>query len=196
MKKLILPIVLIAVGGMLFISGCNNYNAFVEIDEDVENAWSKVQSAYQRRADLIPNLVNTVKGVADFEKSTLTAVQEARSKATSMNVDASNLNPKQIKQFQQAQSGLSQSLGRLLMVSERYPQLQANQSFRELQVQLEGTENRIKVARDRYNDVVTKYNKKTRRFPGTIYASMFGFDERGQFEAEASAQDAPDVNFD
>lgn len=196
MKKLILPIVLIAVGGMLFISGCNNYNAFVEIDEDVENAWSKVQSAYQRRADLIPNLVNTVKGVADFEKSTLTAVQEARSKATSMNVDASNLNPKQIKQFQQAQSGLSQSLGRLLMVSERYPQLQANQSFRELQVQLEGTENRIKVARDRYNDVVTKYNKKTRRFPGTIYASMFGFDERGQFEAEASAQNAPEVNFE
>ncbi|NBC06404.1 MAG: LemA family protein [Bacteroidetes bacterium] len=196
MKKLILPIVLIAVGGMLFISGCNNYNAFVEIDEDVENAWSKVQSAYQRRADLIPNLVNTVKGVADFEKSTLTAVQEARSKATSMNVDASNLNPEQIKQFQQAQSGLSQSLGRLLMVSERYPQLQANQSFRELQVQLEGTENRIKVARDRYNDVVTNYNKKIRRFPGTIYASMFGFDERGQFEAEASAQDAPEVNFD
>lgn len=196
MKKLILPIVLIAVGGMLFISGCNNYNSFVEIDEDVENAWSKVQSAYQRRADLIPNLVNTVKGVADFEKSTLTAVQEARSKATSMNVDASNLNPEQIKQFQQAQSGLSQSLGRLLMVSERYPQLQANQSFRELQVQLEGTENRIKVARDRYNDVVTKYNKKTRRFPGTIFASMFGFEERGQFEAEASAQDAPDVNFD
>jgi LemA protein len=196
MKKLILPIVLIAVGGMLFISGCNNYNAFVEIDEDVENAWSKVQSAYQRRADLIPNLVNTVKGVADFEKSTLTAVQEARSKATSMNVDASNLNPKQIKQFQQAQSGLSQSLGRLLMVSERYPQLQANQSFRELQVQLEGTENRIKVARDRYNDVVTGYNKKIRRFPGTIYASMFGFDERGQFEAEASAQNAPEVNFE
>ncbi|HKK78689.1 MAG TPA: LemA family protein [Phaeodactylibacter sp.] len=196
MKKLILPIVLIAVGGMLFISGCNNYNAFVEIDEDVENAWSKVQSAYQRRADLIPNLVNTVKGVADFEKSTLTAVQEARSKATSMNVDASNLSPEQIKQFQQAQSGLSQTLGRLLMVSERYPQLQANQSFRELQVQLEGTENRIKVARDRYNDVVTNYNKKIRRFPGTIYASMFGFDERGQFEAEASAQDAPEVNFD
>lgn len=196
MKKLILPIVLIAVGGMLFISGCNNYNAFVDIDEDVENAWSKVQSAYQRRADLIPNLVNTVKGVADFEKSTLTAVQEARSKATSMNVDASNLNPEQIKQFQQAQSGLSQSLGRLLMVSERYPQLQANQSFRELQVQLEGTENRIKVARDRYNDVVTRYNKKIRRFPGTIYASMFGFDERGQFEAEASAQDAPEVNFE
>ena len=196
MKKLILPIVLIAVGGMLFISGCNNYNAFVDIDEDVENAWSKVQSAYQRRADLIPNLVNTVKGVADFEKSTLTAVQEARSKATSMNVDASNLNPEQIKQFQQAQSGLSQSLGRLLMVSERYPQLQANQSFRELQVQLEGTENRITVARDRYNDVVTRYNKKIRRFPGTIYASMFGFDERGQFEAEASAQDAPEVNFE
>lgn len=196
MKKLILPIVLIAVGGMLFVSGCNNYNAFVDIDEDVENAWSKVQSAYQRRADLIPNLVNTVKGVADFEKSTLTEVAEARAKATSMNVDASNLSPEQIKKFQEAQSGLSQTLGRLLMVSERYPQLQANQSFRELQVQLEGTENRIKVARDRYNDVVTTYNKKTRRFPGTIFASMFGFEERGQFEAEASAQDAPEVNFD
>jgi len=195
MKKLILPIVLIAVGGMLFISGCNNYNAFVEIDEDVENAWSKVQSAYQRRADLIPNLVNTVKGVADFEKSTLTAVQEARSKATSMNVDASNLSPEQIKQFQQAQSGLSQTLGRLLMVSERYPQLQANQSFRELQVQLEGTENRIKVERDRFNDVVTEYNKKIRRFPGSLYAGIFGFDRKAQFEAEATAQEAPTVEF-
>jgi len=196
MKKLILPLILIGVGGLLFISGCNSYNTFVDIEEDVENSWSKVQSAYQRRADLIPNLVNTVKGVADFEKSTLTQVTEARAKATSVNVDPSKLTPEKLKQFQQAQTGLSQSLGRLLVVSERYPQLQANQNFRELQVQLEGTENRIKVARDRYNDVVTKYNKKVRRFPGTLFASMFGFEERAQFEAEASAQQAPEVNFD
>jgi len=196
MKKLILPLILIGVGGLLFISGCNSYNTFVDIEEDVENSWSKVQSAYQRRADLIPNLVNTVKGVADFEKSTLTQVTEARAKATSVNVDPSKLTPEKLKQFQQAQTGLSQSLGRLLVVSERYPQLQANQNFRELQVQLEGTENRIKVARDRYNDVVTKYNKKVRRFPGTLFASMFGFEERAQFEAEAGAQQAPEVNFD
>jgi LemA protein len=196
MKKLILPLILIGVGGLLFISGCNSYNTFVGIEEDVENSWSKVQSAYQRRADLIPNLVNTVKGVADFEKSTLTQVTEARAKATSVNVDPSKLTPEKLKQFQQAQTGLSQSLGRLLVVSERYPQLQANQNFRELQVQLEGTENRIKVARDRYNDLVTKYNKKVRRFPGTLFASMFGFDERAQFEAEAGAQQAPEVNFD
>ncbi len=196
MKKLILPLILIGVGGLLFISGCNSYNTFVGIEEDVENSWSKVQSAYQRRADLIPNLVNTVKGVADFEKSTLTQVTEARAKATSVNVDPSKLTPEKLKQFQQAQTGLSQSLGRLLVVSERYPQLQANQNFRELQVQLEGTENRIKVARDRYNDLVTKYNKKVRRFPGTLFASMFGFDERAQFEAETGAQQAPEVNFD
>lgn len=195
MRSLILPIVLIGLGLVLFVSGCNSYNSFVEMDEDVENAWSKVQSAYQRRADLIPNLVNTVKGVAEFEKSTLTEVTQARSRATSVNIDPSNLSTEKLKEFQQAQGALSQSLGRLLVVSERYPQLQANQNFRELQAQLEGTENRIKVERDRFNDVVTEYNKKVRRFPGSLFAGLFGFDQRAQFEAEASAQSAPKVEF-
>lgn len=195
MRSLLLPIVLIGLGLVLFVSGCNSYNGFVEMDEDVENAWSKVQSAYQRRADLIPNLVNTVKGVAEFEKSTLTEVTQARSRATSVNIDPSNLSTEKLKEFQQAQGALSQSLGRLLVVSERYPQLQANQNFRELQAQLEGTENRIKVERDRFNDVVTEYNKKVRRFPGSLFAGLFGFDQRAQFEAEASAQNAPKVEF-
>ncbi|TXB62252.1 LemA family protein [Phaeodactylibacter luteus] len=195
MRSFVLPIVLIGLGLMLFVGGCNSYNSFVDMDENTENAWSKVQSAYQRRADLIPNLVATVKGVADFEKETLTAVTEARSKATSINIDPSNLTPEKMKEFQAAQGQLSQSLGRLLMVSEQYPQLQASQNFRELQVQLEGTENRIKVERDRYNDVVTQYNKKVRRFPGSLFAGLFGFDQRAQFEAEAGAQNAPKVEF-
>ena len=186
---------MIGLGLILFVSGCNSYNNFVNIEEDVENEWGKVQSAYQRRADLIPNLVNTVKGVADFEKSTLTEVTQARARATSINIDPTNLTPEKMKEFQEAQSGLSQSLGRLLVVSENYPQLRASENFKELQVQLEGTENRIKVARDRYNDVVTNYNKKVRRFPGSLFAGMFGFDQKAQFEAEASAQEAPKVEF-
>lgn len=190
-----MPIALIGLGLVLFMGGCNSYNSFVDKDENVQNAWSKVQSAYQRRADLIPNLVNTVKGVADFEKSTLTEVTEARSRATSVNIDPSNLSAEKLQEFQQAQSGLSQSLGRLLVVAERYPDLKANQSFLELQVQLEGTENRIKVERDRYNDVVTDYNKKVRRFPGSVFAGLFGFSAQAQFEAEAGAQEAPKVEF-
>ncbi len=196
MRSLITAVVLIGLGLILLVGGCNSYNNFVDMEENVENAWSKVQSAYQRRADLIPNLVNTVKGVAEFEKSTLTEVTNARARATSINIDPANLTPEKMKEFQDAQSGLSQSLGRLLLISENYPQLRASENFRELQVQLEGTENRIKVERDRYNDVVTQYNKKVRRFPGSIFAGMFGFGQKAQFEAEASAQDAPDVNFD
>ena len=195
MRSLVLAVVLIGLGLILFVSGCNSYNTFVDMEENVENEWGKVQSAYQRRADLIPNLVNTVKGVADFEKSTLTEVTEARSRATGIKIDPTNLTPEKLKEFQEAQSGLSQSLGRLLVVSENYPQLRANESFKELQVQLEGTENRIKVARDRYNDVVTEYNKKVRRFPGSLFAGMFGFGQKAQFEAEASAQQAPKVEF-
>ncbi len=195
MRSLVLPIVLIGLGLILLVSGCNTYNALVNEEEDVENAWSKVQSAYQRRADLIPNLVNTVKGAAEFEKGTLEAVTNARARATSINIDPNNLSAEKLKEFQEAQSGLSQSLGRLLVVSENYPALQANQNFRELQAQLEGTENRIKVARDRFNDTVTEYNKKVRRFPGSLFASMFGFDQKAQFEAEASAQEAPKVEF-
>ena len=195
MRSLVLAVVLIGLGLILFAGGCNSYNNFVNIEEDVENEWGKVQSAYQRRADLIPNLVNTVKGVADFEKSTLTEVTQARARATSINIDPTNLTPEKMKEFQEAQSGLSQSLGRLLVVSENYPQLRASENFKELQVQLEGTENRIKVARDRYNDIVTEYNKKVRRFPGSLFAGIFGFSQKAQFEAEASAQQAPKVEF-
>jgi LemA protein len=177
------------------MTGCNSYNAFVDMEEDVENAWSKVQSAYQRRADLIPNLVSTVKGVANFEQQTLTDVVNARARATSINIDPANLSPEQLKAFQEAQTGLSQSLGRLLLVAENYPELKASQNFLELQAQLEGTENRIKVERDRFNDSVTAYNKKVRRFPASFFARVFGFGQKAQFEAEASAQTAPKVEF-
>ncbi|MCB0555599.1 MAG: LemA family protein [Phaeodactylibacter sp.] len=195
MRSLITAVVLIGLGLILFVGGCSSYNKFVDSEENVENAWSKVQSAYQRRADLVPNLVSTVKGVAEFEKSTLTEVTNARARATSINIDPTNLTPEKLKEFQDAQAGLSQSLGRLLVVSENYPQLRASESFKELQVQLEGTENRIKVERDRYNDVVTEYNKKVRRFPGSLFAGMFGFGQKAQFEADASAQNAPKVEF-
>lgn len=195
MRSLILPIVLIGLGLILFSQGCSTYNSLVSTEEDVENAWSKVQSAYQRRADLIPNLVNTVKGVAEFEQKTLTDVVNARSRATSVNIDPSNITPEQMKSFQEAQSGLSQSLGRLLLISENYPELKANQSFLELQSQLEGTENRIKVERDRFNDAVTSYNKKVRRFPANFYAGIFGFSQKSQFEAEAGSDQAPEVKF-
>jgi len=196
MRNLTLAIVLIILGLVILVPGCNSYNKFVELDENVENAWSKVESDYQRRADLIPNLVNTVKGVADFEQETLTAVTQARARATSVNVDPSNLTPEKLAEFQQAQGQLSQSLGRLLVSVERYPELKANQSFLELQAQLEGTENRIKVARNNYNDVVTQYNKAVRRFPSSLFAGIFGFDRRAQFEAETGADQAPDVNFE
>lgn len=195
MRALTIGIVLIVTALLLFMAGCNSYNTFVDQEEEVENAWGKVQSAYQRRADLIPNLVSTVKGVAEFEQKTLTDVVNARAKATSMTIDPTNLTPEKLQEFQQAQSQLSQSLGRLLVVSENYPQLKANQSFLELQAQLEGTENRIKVERDRFNDVVTVYNKSVRRFPAALFAGIFGFSQKAQFEAEASAQSAPKVEF-
>ena len=196
MRSLTITIVLLILGLIVLMSGCGNYNNFVNLDEDVENAWSKVQSAYQRRADLIPNLVNTVKGVADFEKETLTQVIEARSKATSVNIDAGNLTPESMQQFQQAQSQVSSALSRLLVSVERYPELKANQSFLELQSQLEGTENRIKVERDRFNDIATTYNKAVRRFPASFFATIFGFGQKAQFEADSGAENAPEVNFD
>lgn len=195
MRSLVVTGVAIFIGLVLLMSGCGHYNSFVEMDENSENAWSKVQSAYQRRADLIPNLVNTVKGVAEFEKGTLTAVVEARAKATSINIDPSNVTPQQMEAFQEAQSGLSQSLGRLLLISENYPQLKANENFRDLQVQLEGTENRIKKARDDFNDSVTAYNKKVRKFPASFYATIFGFGKKSVFEAEAGSDAAPKVEF-
>ncbi|MBK8878192.1 MAG: LemA family protein [Haliscomenobacter sp.] len=196
MRSLTISVVLIILGLIVLSTGCNNYNAFVDLDEEVENEWSKVQTAYQRRADLIPNLVNTVKGVANFEQKTLTSIVEARAKATSITIDPKNVTPEQMKAFEQAQSGISQSLGRLLMISENYPELKASAAFIELQTQLEGTENRIKVARDRYNDVVTRYNKKVRRFPGSVFAGMFGFKQQAQFQASESAQNAPTVDFE
>lgn len=195
MKSLIIAGVLIGLGLIVFASGCSSYNGFVDSEENVENAWSKVQSAYQRRSDLIPNLVNTVKGYANFEQQTLVQVTEARAKATSVTVDPTNLTPQQLQEFQNAQSGVSQSLGRLLVSVEKYPELKANQNFLELQAQLEGTENRIKVERDNFNNVATEYNKKIRRFPGSLYAGMFGFEQKAQFQADAGSQNAPKVEF-
>lgn len=195
MRSLTVTVVIVVLGLILLMSGCNNYNNFVDMDENVENAWGKVQSAYQRRADLIPNLVNTVKGAAAHEKETLEAVVNARAKATSINIDPSNATPEQLKSFQDAQSGLTQSLGKLLLITENYPDLKANANFQELQTQLEGTENRIKVERDRYNDVVTAYNKKVRKFPASFFASVFGFKDKAQFQAQEGSADAPDVEF-
>ena len=176
------------------MSGCS-YNSMVQLDENVKGKWAAVQSDYQRRADLIPNLVNTVKGAADFEKSTLTAVINARSKATGINISADDLTPENIQKFQAAQDQLSGSLSRLLAVAESYPTLKANQNFLELQAQLEGTENRIKVARNDFNDAVKQFNTSVRSFPANITAKIFGFKEKGYFEAAAGAQNAPTVQF-
>jgi LemA protein len=175
--------------------GCNGYNKMVDLDENVRAKWNYVQSDYQRRADLVPNLVSTVKGAANFEQTTLTQVIEARAKATSVNVSADNLTPERVQQFQQAQRELGGALSRLLVVAEQYPQLQATQSFRDLQVQLEGTENRIKVSRNDFNTAVQSYNSTIRRFPNNIYAGMFGFHVKEGFRAESGAEKAPKVEF-
>lgn len=195
MKSLSTIGIIVGLLALLLIGGCNSYNGFVNAEEDVEKSWADVQSQYQRRADLIPNLVNTVKGAADFERETLEAVTSARAKATSVNIDPSNLSPEALQQFQSAQGELSSSLSRLLVSVERYPELKANANFLDLQAQLEGTENRISVARDRFNEQVTSYNKKTRRFPASFFAGIFGFGEKGQFQAQAGAENAPTVNF-
>jgi len=191
---------LVALVLVLGVAGCgatSSYNALVQSEEQVNTAWANLQAQYQRRADLIPNLVSTVQGAADFEQETLTQVTEARASATSIQIDASDLDdPQKLQQYQQAQSEIGRALGRLLAVSENYPQLQATQSFRDLQAQLEGTENRITVARRDYNRAVQQYNTEIRSFPTNILASVTGFDRRTPFEAEAGAQDAPDVSFD
>ena len=171
-KNLTLIIVLVVVAFLGF-SGCNGYNGLVKQDESVSNAWNKVQSDYQRRADLIPNLVNTVKGEANFEQTTLQNVIAARASATQMKVDAKDLTPEKLQQFQATQGQLSQALGRLMVVSEQYPNLRANDAFRGLQAQLEGTENRIKVARNDFNDAIQAYNVKVRSFPMNIFSGMF-----------------------
>lgn len=186
---------LVIFGLIVAFSGCNSYNGFVNKDTAVEQAWGNVQSAYQRRADLVPNLVETVKGAANFEQSTLAGIAEARAKATSIQVDPTNLTPEKLAEFQQAQTGLSQAIGRLLMVTENYPDLKATAAFQELQSQLEGTENRIKVERDKFNQTVADYNAAVRRFPANFWAGIFGFDKKGMFEAEQSAQNAPKVDF-
>ena len=171
------------------------YNGLVTLDEETNGKWAQVESAYQRRADLIPNLVNTVKGYADFEQETLTGVIEARSKATGITVDADILSPEAIANFQAAQSQLSGALSRLLVTVERYPDLKANQNFLGLQSQLEGTENRIKIERDRFNASVKDFNATIRKFPKTIIASSFGFEKKGYFEADSGSEKAPEVQF-
>jgi LemA protein len=193
--KNITLIVILAIVVILGWSGCNGYNGLVKQDENVANAWNKVQSDYQRRSDLIPNLVNTVKGEANFEQTTLTKVIEARASATQMKVDAKDLTPEKLQQFQASQGQLSQALGRLLVVSEQYPNLRANDAFRGLQAQLEGTENRIKVARNDFNDAVKDYNVKVRSFPMNIFSGMFGFKAKEGFKAEAGSEKAPEVKF-
>lgn len=181
---------------LLLFWGCGSYNTLVSQDESVKKSWNYVQSQYQRRADLIPNLVNTVKGEANFERGTLNDVINARARATSMQVSPENLTPENIQKFQQAQGQLSGALSRLLVTVEQYPNLRANDAFRNLQTQLEGTENRIAVARNDFNDQVQTYNTKVRAFPTTIFANMMGFHPRAGFTADAGSERAPSVNFD
>jgi LemA protein len=191
MKKIILA----AVVAMFSLTSCGTYNGMVEQEEAVKSAWSNVETQYQRRADLIPNLVSTVKGYASHEESTLTAVVDARSKATSVNISMDELTPEKLAEYQKAQSAVTSALGRLIAVSENYPELKANQNFLELQAQLEGTENRITVARKEFNDTTNAYNVTVRKFPANIVAMIFGFDQKPYFEADASASQAPKVEF-
>ena len=180
---------------LFYSSAKNTYNTMVNLQEGVNKQWSDVENVYQRRADLIPNLVNTVKGYATHEKETLTQVIEARAKATSVNINADNLNAQNIQQFQQAQQGVSSALSKLMVVVEKYPDLKANQNFLELQAQLEGTENRIAVERRKFNQAAQNYNTYIRRFPKNIYASIFNFDKKTYFEALKGAEKAPEVKF-
>ncbi|WP_186757121.1 LemA family protein [Echinicola salinicaeni] len=196
MKKAIIPILIIAVVGIfVYTKAVGTYNQFVQTEENINGKWAEVETQYQRRSDLIPNLVNTVKGYADFEKETLQGVIEARAKATSVNINADELTPEKIAQFQQAQDQLSGSLSRLLVAVERYPDLKANQNFLDLQAQLEGTENRIAVARRNFNQSVQSYNSNLRTFPNNIFAGWYGFDKKGYFEASEGAENAPSVEF-
>ena len=191
-KGLIITVVVIA---LVAIWGISSYNGLVSMDENVSNSWANVETQYQRRSDLIPNLVNTVKGYAKHESQTLEAVMAARSQATQVKIDPSNCTPQQLAAYQKAQGDVTTALGKLLAITENYPDLKANQNFLELQSQLEGTENRINVARKDFNDTAKKYNTSLRRFPRNIIASMFGFEKRNFFEAEAGAEKAPKVEF-
>jgi len=194
MKNVGLIVVILAIlllGGC----GCSGYNTMVGQDQNVKGKWGNVQSEYQRRSDLIPNLVNTVKGAANFEQETLTKVIEARAKATQTTIDPANLTPENIAKFQQAQGELSSSLSRLLVTIERYPELKANANYQALQAQLEGTENRIKVARNDFNSSVQTFNTTVKSFPNNIFAGIFNFKEKGYFAADAGSEKAPTVDF-
>lgn len=191
-KSSIIIIVAIAIVAIWAITG---YNGLVSQDETVANSWANVEAAYQRRADLIPQLVNTVKGYANHEKSTLDAVVSARTKATQMTVSVDELSEENIQKFQEAQGEVGAAIGRLLAITESYPELKANENFSELQAQLEGTENRINEVRKKYNDAVKTYNISVRRFPNNILSGMFGFERKAEFKAEEGASKAPEVNF-
>lgn len=194
-KLLIILGVIVVIIFAVYSSIKGTYNSMVTLDEGVKQSWSQVENVYQRRADLIPNLVNTVKGYASHEQETFTAVIEARSKATSTTVDVGNMDAASIQKFQQAQDGLSSALSKLMVVVERYPDLKANQNFLQLQSQLEGTENRIAVERKRFNETVGNYNSTIRKFPTNIYAGFFGFEQKAYFEAIEGSETAPEVNF-
>lgn len=191
-------IVLISIVAFILLlggCGCSGYNGLVQKDQNVKSKWANVESDYQRRADLIPNLVNTVKGAANFEQETITAVIEARSKATQTTVNANDLSPEKIAEFQKAQGQLSGAIGRLLVSVERYPELKATEAFRDLQAQLEGTENRIKVSRNDFNAAVQDYNTSVKKFPMVLFSGIFGFNEKGYFTADAGSEKAPTVDF-
>ena len=188
----IIPVVILVVIIMWAVSG---YNGMVSMDESVQGKWADVETQYQRRADLIPNLVSTVKGYAAHESETLESVVKARSEASSVKVDPENITPEKLAEYQKAQSGVSSALGRLMVIVEKYPDLKANQNFLELQSQLEGTENRINVARRDFNEAAKQYNTSIRRFPKNIIAGMFGFEKKAYFEAEKGAEQAPKVEF-
>lgn len=196
MKKFLIPvIVLVLIGIFVYTKAVGVYNQFVQTEETINGEWAEVETQYQRRSDLIPNLVNTVKGYADFEQETLTGVIEARSKATSVNINPANLTSEKIAEFQQAQDQLGGALSRLLVTVERYPDLKANQNFLELQAQLEGTENRIAVARRNFNQSVQAYNSNLRIFPNNVFAGWYGFERKGYFEASEGSENAPTVQF-
>jgi len=194
-KGWIVIAVIVVIVLVIYSSVKGTYNTMVAKDEAVNSNWAQVENVYQRRADLIPNLVNTVKGYASHEQETLEGVIEARSKATSVNINPENLNAQSLQQFQEAQSGLSSALSRLMVVVERYPDLKANQSFLDLQAQLEGTENRIAVERRNFNNSAQDFNTYIRKFPGFIFANFFGFEKKAYFEAEKGSEKAPEVNF-
>ena len=192
MKKWIILIIIAVAAGLGLMS---SYNGLVKAETEIDSVWANVESSYQRRADLIPNLVNTVKGQANFEQQTLTNVIEARAKATQTKIDPSNLTEEQLTQFQQNQNAVGSALSRLLVSVENYPELRANEGFMNLQAQLEGTENRINVARNKFNEAAREYNQKIRTFPTKVVAMIFGFKEKPYFKSVAGAENAPTVNF-